>query len=114
MIWSADILRLGWEIAVTIGAVAGAGVALWATVHFVPRTEMKELSAQIEKMVGGHAERLAALESELASAPKHADLLRLEMSVRETGQRVAKLEGTLDGVRALLESIHDHLLNSQQ
>jgi predicted component of type VI protein secretion system len=114
MNWDAETLRLAWEVLVTVAALAGSGIALWATVNFASRREMRQIAERIEEVVGRHAERLTAVESELAHAPKHADLIRLEMSVRETGHRVAKLEGTLDGVRALLESIHDHLLNAQQ
>jgi t-SNARE complex subunit (syntaxin) len=111
MTWDANALRLGWEILVSAAALAGAAVAMWATLNFVTRREMQQIAHKIEEAVGRHGERLTALEAELSHAPKHSDLLRVESSIRETSQCIAKLEGTIDGVRALVESIHEHLLH---
>lgn len=61
-----------------------------------------------------HADRLTRLESQHASAPTHADLMRLHDKVNRLGESSSRMEGRLDGMDATLRLILNRLTSQGQ
>lgn len=56
----------------------------------------------IKNDLGGHAERLARLESHHASAPTHADLAKVYDKLNRVAESCSRMEGQIDGMDSTL------------
>ncbi|MEO8120739.1 MAG: hypothetical protein ABI606_15645 [Rhodoferax sp.] len=56
----------------------------------------------IKSDLGGHAERLARLESHHASAPTHADLAKVYDKLNRVAESCSRMEGQIDGMDSTL------------
>lgn len=77
----------------------------------VTNTRIDQMETGIEAKIDGHGERIAKLEVKVRASPGHADLSGLHEKINKVGADVSTLSGEFHGVRNLLNTIHQHLLD---
>jgi len=77
----------------------------------VTNNRISKLQDDLDDKMDGHVERIAKLEVRAESALTHDDLSELHDKINRVGGDVKILTGEFSGVRNLLGTIHNHLLN---
>jgi hypothetical protein len=106
-----DQWRLYFEIAqfILTGAV---GVYVYLTNRDkVTNDRIGKLQEDLDEKLENHGERIARLETKSEKALTHNDLSELYKKVNDINGSVSTLTGEFVGVRNLLSTIHNHLLN---
>jgi t-SNARE complex subunit (syntaxin) len=100
---SPDVMKLGWEILVTICGLGGGVVGMWATLNFAKREIVSTALAT-------QSERLTKIETELKHAVTHKDIKELSASIHQIGQRVSGMESRVSEMHHLVTVLHDNLM----
>jgi archaellum component FlaC len=93
-----------------INMIGTFGIGVW--LYLEKRSDKTNLRIDVvEASLKVHGEQLAHLEAKADGAPTHDDLSELHEKVNKVGEGVKELTGEFKGVRNLLNTIHQHLLN---
>lgn len=71
-----------------------------------------KLEAELNSDLDQHGERLSRLESHAENVPTHDHLSDIHEKINKVGAAIGSLSGEFTGVRNLLNTIHNHLLNN--
>ena len=92
------------------------GVALYmymANKNKVTNERITRLEDDFDGKLDTHADRLARLEARAEQAPTHEDLAGLHEKINSVASGVNSLGGQFEGVKNLLNTIHQHLLTGK-
>lgn len=103
MTFSDDDLRLGLQ-AINLVAV------VWLAISGRNRVTKEALDAKL----GGHSDRLTALERDLKHAPSHEDLKRLHQRLDEVSIGLATAVSELKSTTHILNLLHEDRLNEDR
>jgi oligoendopeptidase F len=76
----------------------------------VTNQRINEMEAGLESKIDDHSERLSHLEARADGAPTHNDLSALHEKINKVGEDVKGIGGQFEGVKNLLNTIHQYLL----
>lgn len=102
-----------WKVFITLINL-GIGVYLfWERHNDGTRRRIDGLETDLDGRMDGHATRLARVEARVEQLPDHNDLAALHSRVTEVAGSVHRLGGEMQGMKTVLNLIHEHLLNGK-
>ena len=100
-----DEAKFWFQVANTvITALIGAYVYL-TNRHRVTNERITVLEREVDARLDNHTERLATMESRLASAPTHQDLEKVHEKLNRVAEDTSRMSGELKGVNDTLRLI---------
>lgn len=98
-----------WDIARSVAAVLSLIISMIALV-LARRDKSGETERRTLERMDGLSMRLTSLEEAVKGMPSHRDIDVLQNSIALVGQRVAKLEGSIEANTRMCERINQYLL----
>ena len=98
-------LDFWWKVGIT---VMNAGVWLYLFLlnrNRVTNERINRMETHMTESIGGHGNRLTALEQDRLHAPNHADMARLYERVNSTAMAVSEMSGEMKGLNDNLRLI---------
>lgn len=76
----------------------------------VTNDRISKLEDDLDDKLDGHGERIAKLETRTENSPTHDDLSGIHEKINAVSASISTLSGEFTGVRNLLNTIHQYLL----
>ncbi|MBI5659883.1 MAG: hypothetical protein HZC43_10140 [Nitrosomonadales bacterium] len=105
-----EVLKLGFQVLQFLVTGALAVYVYLSNKDKVTNDRIGKLEDDLDLKLDGHGERISALETQTRNSPTHSHLSEIHEKINKVGSDISSLSGEFTGVRNLLNTIHQYLL----
>lgn len=104
-------LDFWWKVAITLLNLAIGLYLFWERHNDAGKRRIDSMERDMDTRLDNHGARLAKIEAKIDDMPSHDDIGHVHDRITGVGENVKLMTGEMTGIKTLLHTIHQHLLN---